>query len=418
MSVTQQASSPASPGPLIILGGGAAGLALAHFLARAGKGQGVVLMERGDPCGAKLALAGGGRCNLTNLDVTPADYASDNPHFVKSALARFGPWDAIGLAGDLGLAYEVRDDNPDLGALGQRVFLTARASTFARKLEESARAGGVDIRTKTSVERVEPHDTGTFTVHTSAGPVHARAVVNALGSPAWPSCGATDAGLAIARSLGLPVVAPSPALCPLEVAHHSPWHLAELAGISLPVTLTTPSRTVTAPVVITHHGLSGPAVLTATLDCPHASKADTACIHVDFLPGQPVADLLEAHPRKPPAGALATLLPKRLAELLAAQLPDRNCAELTKAHRQSLAEAVHSYPLTHLAPAARSGYTRAEAARGGIDTRALDSTSMAVRHMPHLYCIGEVVDVTGRLGGFNIHWALASAHAVAQQFTQ
>ncbi len=382
-----------------VLGGGAAGLFCA---ALAGvRGKRVLLLEYGERAGRKILISGGGRCNFTNLHTTPANYLSENPHFAKSALARYTPRDFIGLVERYRIPYHEK-------ALGQ-MFCDGSAQAIVAMLESECRAAHVDIRLRTPVLHVARED-GAFVIATPSGNLRSRNAVVATGGLSIPKMGATGAGYDIARSFGLCIVEPRPALVPLTFSDKDREHWSDLSGLSCEVMAASgpPKRPVRfrEKMLITHRGLSGPAVLQASSYWQPGEP-----VHFDLAPGAEVfTPMLAAAARREPSVAAALLrqhLPARFAErwLLADAPSNWKNASILR-----LEERLHAWSVT---PAGTEGYGKAEVTAGGVSTAELHSTTMQARRVPGLYFIGEVVDVTGHLGGYNFQWAWASAFAAA-----
>lgn len=376
----------------VILGAGASGLWCARTAAL--RGIVVCLIDHARKPGKKIRIAGGGKCNFTNVHVTHADYVSRNPHFCKSALARFSPWHMVEYLSERNIEWEEREHG--------QLFCVRADGPLADALTEECLGAGVTLQLGHSLERVT-HDNGIFTVRTDKGEVYGRALVVALGGSAWPQAGATDMGYRLARQFGHPVIPPTPALAPLAMPQQ--WALQGLAGIVVPATITVAERSFTENLLFTHTGISGPVVL-------HASchwRKDMPII-INFLPSNPPEQWLDAAGGKPMVRTvLARMLPERLAEALVPDaLARKQVAQLTRQDREHLIQRVHGFTVT---PAKTEGMRRAEATGGGVDTDYVSSKTMESTKVPRLFFTGEVLDVTGQLGGFNLHWAWASGQA-------
>ena len=378
---------------LLILGAGASGLLCALHAARLGRR--VVVLDHGREPGAKVRIAGGGRANVTNTAVGPENYLSENPHFCASALARFGTAEAVDLVRSCGLTLEEREAG--------RLFLREPGAELVAALFRACTSLGVSFLLDREVKSACREGAG-FRVETSAGPARAGRLAVALGGPAWAACGATDAGYALAKDFGLAVVAPRPGLVPLSMPRG--WEFAALTGISLPVRIGCGRAAFSDQLLFTHRGLSGPAALQISSYWRPGQE-----ISVDLLPGRDLEAELAAVTRSglKVKNFLAGLLPARLPALLlgpeACELP---VAGLGAARRREVAARVHAWRLT---PAGTLGLARAEVTLGGVDTRAVSSRTMEASGVPGLFFCGEVLDVAGWLGGYNLHWAFASGAA-------
>ncbi|WP_428566646.1 MAG: NAD(P)/FAD-dependent oxidoreductase [Solidesulfovibrio sp. DCME] len=383
---------------VVILGAGASGLACAA--ACAARGRAVAVLDHGQKAARKVLASGGGRCNVTNMAVSAADYRCANPHFVKSALARFTPHDLLGRLHRAGVATAEED--------GGKVFCPGGAAGVARFLVENARQAGARLLLGTAIGDVRRQGEG-FVVDTGAGPVTGRSLVLALGGRSWPGLGATERGYDLAKRLGLAVTTLCPGLAPLLAGPDTAALCRELAGVSLLVGLSGPAQ-LRGDLLFTHKGLSGPVVLDASL-----FWREGQALSLDFLPGLDIAAIeerLAAAGRHDVKNALTGLLPKRLAGALCARLGITGpAAGLSAASRRALAEGLTAFPF---APARAAGYDKAEVTLGGVDTRGISSKTMEAAAVPGLFVIGELLDVTGRLGGFNLHWAFASAAAAGE----
>lgn len=382
----------------VILGAGASGLCCALFAAR--RGRSVLLLDHGAVTARKLRISGGGRCNFTHLDAQAQDYLSENPHFAKSALSRFTPWDAVGLFADLGLGYE--EKNP-----GQ-LFCAEGAPALARALETACLDAGVRIGLRTRILDAERCGEG-FLVRTDQGDFTGQSLVLALGGPSWPTAGATDLGFSLAKRFGLRIVPPRPALAPFILDAPGQRLCGQLAGVSLRARLQCGNTSIEDDLLFTHKGISGPAALQLSLHWERGLD-----IVVDLLPGLDLAAHLRSeHRRKTQLkNHLAGLLPARVAAaLLPPELAEKPLCELSSADMDAACERLLAL---RLLPLRTEGLGKAEVTAGGVDTRQISSKTMQADALPGLFVIGETLDVTGRLGGYNLHWAWASAFAAAQ----
>ena len=387
----------------VVLGAGAAGMFCASLAGA--RGLRVLLLEAGERVGRKILISGGGRCNFTNLRTTPANYLSENPHFAKSALARYTPRDFIGLVERYGISYHEK-------TLGQ-LFCDGSAQSIVALLEAECRNAGVETRLKTPVLRVQ-REGGGFVTTTPGGEVRSRSVVVATGGLSIPKMGATGIGYEIARGFGLRLVEPRAALVPFTFSEADRERWADLSGLSAEVVVTcapaqrsrTASPAFREKLLITHRGLSGPAILQASSYWQPGQP-----VHFDLAPGDDVfTPMTRPEARREDSTALNLLrarLPARMAErwLIENAPPDWKNVSITR-----LEQLLHTWTVT---PAGTEGYSKAEVTAGGVSTAELNSNTLQARSVPGLAFIGEVVDVTGHLGGFNFQWAWASAYAAA-----
>jgi predicted Rossmann fold flavoprotein len=402
---------PDAPSPIsfdaVVIGAGAAGLFCA---AQAGqRGVRVLLVDHSSQIAEKIRISGGGRCNFTNRDLDPRaphkHFLGDNPNFCRSALARYTPADFIALVRKHGIAFHEKHKG--------QLFGDRSSDDFIRMLQAECEAGGVTHWQPCSVQEVAPDPAG-YALQTSRGPVLARRVVIATGGLSIPKIGATDFGHRIARQFGLRLVPPRPALVPLTFDGEAWAPFAQLAGLSLPVRIETGEKkervAFDEDLLFTHRGLSGPAVLQIS-----SYWREGQAIRIDLAPGVDLAGELaqaKARSRRLIANELAQWVPARLAEAWVQQDAawQRPVNEAGDKALQQLAQRLQRWELV---PTGSEGYRKAEVTAGGVDTRELSSQTLESKQ-PGLYFIGEVVDVTGWLGGYNFQWAWASAHACAQ----
>lgn len=381
----------------IILGGGAAGLFCA---ARAGqRGKRVLVLERAAKVGKKILISGGGRCNFTNVNAGPANYLSSNPHFAKSALARYSPKDFIELVDSYGIAHHEK-------TLGQ-LFCDGPAQQIVDLLLAECAKGNVEIRCEEDIEKVS-HSDQAFTVITQNGTYSAPALVIATGGPSIPKMGATGFAYDLARQFGLKVVEPRPALVPLTLGGEQVL-FREISGVSAPVVATANKASFAEAALFTHRGLSGPAILQVS---SYWKPGDA--VSINFLPDHSEGWLLEAKRLKPRAtlrSVFREVLSDRLADILADKIA--LSTELGNAPDAKLREAEARLSRWIFQPNGSEGFAKAEVTIGGISTAELSSKTMESKKIPGLYAIGEAVDVTGWLGGYNFQWAWASAVAAA-----
>lgn len=391
---------------VVVIGGGAAGLFTAFTAGR--RGRRVRVIEHANRCGKKILMSGGGRCNFTNTGTTPANFLSANPHFCKSALARYTPAHFIAMVERHGIAYHEKE-------LGQLFCDDSSKQIVAMLLAECADAG-VDVRTSCSVEAVEGLDAASdgaprFRVTTAQGAVEADSLVVATGGLSIPSMGATGFGYALAQQFGHAVLPTRAGLVPLTQTGKPAEQMAELAGVALPVTATAGRASFSNAMLITHRGLSGPAILQIS---NYWQPGDA--LTLDLLPGQDALGTLTAlRAARPDAQlrtVLAELLPKRFAERLCETVfESRPMKQLDPKPLQRIADTLARFPLVC---SGTEGYRTAEVTLGGVDTKDVSSSTMESRRVPGLYFVGEVLDVTGWLGGYNFQWAWASGHAAGQ----
>lgn len=382
----------------IILGGGAAGLFCA---ARAGqRGKRVLVLERASKVGKKILISGGGRCNFTNVGAGPANYLSANPHFAKSALARYTPRDFIELVDSYGIAWHEK-------TLGQ-LFCDGSAQQIVDMLLSECAKGDVAIRCDQEIAQVA-HSSDTFTVTTQDSTYTVPALVIATGGPSIPKMGATGFAYDLARQFGLKVVEPRPALVPLTLGGEQVL-FREISGVSAPVIASANKASFAEAALFTHRGLSGPAILQVS---SYWKPGDP--VSINFLPDRAAGWLLDAkreNPRATLKSVLREALPDRLADILADKiaLP----TELGNASDAKLREAEARLARWIFQPNGSEGFAKAEVTVGGISTAELSSKTMESKKIPGLYAIGEAVDVTGWLGGYNFQWAWASAVAAGE----
>lgn len=387
---------------VIIIGAGAAGLFCA---AQAGqRGLNVLLVDNGKKPGRKILMSGGGRCNFTNMYIEPAAYLSHNPHFCKSALARYTQWDFIELVAKHGIAYHEK-------TLGQ-LFCDDSAQQMVDLLVKECEQGRVTLRLRTEVGAITRDDQG-YRVSLNGTEVSARKLVVASGGLSMPGLGASPLGYKIAEQFGLSVFPTRAGLVPFTLHKPLLGQLQNLSGVALPATVEAEDGTLFKEALLfTHRGLSGPAILQ---------------ISSYWLPGEQLAINLspttelgafltvqrEAHPNLSLKNSLAKVLPKRLVEVLQtlAIVPDVTLKQLNAKQQSELVHTLHNW---RVQPNGTEGYRTAEVTLGGVDTTQLSSKTMEARQVPGLYFIGEVVDVTGWLGGYNFQWAWSSAWACAQ----
>lgn len=397
----------------IIVGGGAAGLFCAGIAGQLGKK--ILVLDHAAVLGEKIRISGGGRCNFTNINSTPAHFLSCNSHFVKGALARYSSADFIGLV----KRYRISHHEKHQGQL----FCDDSAKDIIAMLFAECQQGGVTIRNPVSVEQILSVNSA-WEIKTNQGIERSKSVVMATGGLPVPAIGATDYALNIAKQFALPITPVRPALVPLSFTSDEFTHLSTLAGLSVPVRISAGTKAqrygcgdFQEDLLITHKGLSGPAVLQASNYWMEGESIEVNWLGAHDAKGKPFnCDALFDDPDnrlKQTETILAMVLPQRLAKAFAEQqsLLGRKWAEVGKKDRQALKAVLQHWTVK---PAGTLGWKKAEVMLGGVDTKALDSQTMMAKAHPGLYFIGECVDVTGHLGGHNFQWAWSSGFACAQ----
>ncbi len=385
-----------------IIGAGAAGL---HCAAMAGQlGLSVVLVDHAEKVAEKIRISGGGRCNFTNIDVGPANFDSANRDFCRSALARYTPRDFIDLVERHGIGWHEKHKG--------QLFCDGSSAAIIEMLLAECAAGGVERWQPCKVEAVRTADAG-FELDTGRGLVRARRLVVASGGLSIPKIGASDWGHVLARRLGHRIVEPRPGLVPFTCSGPAWSRFEHLAGVSLPVRIEAGTgaghAVFTEDLLFTHRGLSGPAALQAS-----TYWRDGEGVAIDLAPDGGLGEVLTKAKatRRKLGAALADILPRRLSEAwLGATDAEQSVAEMRDRELAALASSLERWTVV---PSGTEGYRKAEVTAGGVDTRDLDSRSLESRVVPGLHFIGEVVDVTGWLGGYNFQWAWASAAACAR----
>jgi predicted Rossmann fold flavoprotein len=367
------------------------------------RGRRVLVVDHANKVGKKILMSGGGRCNFTNMGATPANYLSANPHFAKSALARYTPWDFIALVEKHRIAYHEKE-------LGQ-LFCDDSSKQIVRMLLDECAAAGVTVEANCGVQRVRKTPEG-FSVHTARGEVHAESLVVASGGLSIPSMGASGFGYELARQFGHNVLPTRAGLVPLTLSGKHQEHYQDLAGVALPmVEARVGKQGFRAGLLFTHRGISGPAILQIS---SYWQPGDD--LRIDLLPDLDVgAHLVEQRTARPLAElktVLGEVLPKRLAQRLCEQwFENRPMRQYRDAELVQVGAQLNAWPIT---ASGSEGYRTAEVTLCGVDTDGLSSSTMQSKRVPGLYFIGEVVDVTGWLGGYNFQWAWASGQASGQ----
>ncbi|MGQ0528553.1 MAG: NAD(P)/FAD-dependent oxidoreductase [Panacagrimonas sp.] len=385
---------------VLILGGGAAGLFCA--LTAAQRGRRVRVLERANRVGKKILMSGGGRCNFTNTGTSADHFLSANPHFCKSALARYRPEAFIALVNRHGIDWHEKE-------LGQ-LFCNDSSKQIVRMLLDECAAANVRIHTDCEVQTVE-HGADGFTLRSSIGAIRSERLVVATGGLSIPSLGGSGYGYELARQFGHRLLPMRAGLVPLTLSGRPLEDWQDLSGLSLPVEASTEQAAFSNAMLITHRGLSGPALLQIS-----NYWQPGAPLRLDLLPHQDALDVLTQAQGHHPAAELRTVLsdvlPKRFAQRFCDKLaPSKPMRQYRPNELREIAARLHAWPIV---PNGTEGYRTAEVTLGGVDTRDVSSSTMESRQVPGLYFIGEVLDVTGWLGGYNFQWAWASAHACAQ----
>jgi predicted Rossmann fold flavoprotein len=385
---------------VMIIGAGAAGLMCA--LTAAARGRQVLLVDHSNKAGKKILMSGGGRCNFTNMYTEPANFASQNPHFCKSALARYTPWDFIAMVSKHGVPYHEKK-------LGQ-LFCDNKSKDILNMLLEECRQVGVDLHVNTAVHQIAKTEAG-YRLDTDLGPVAASSLVIATGGLSIPTLGATGFGYEIARQFGHDVLPTRAGLVPFTAGDQLKELCTELSGTSVACSVSANGQSFRENLLFTHRGLSGPAILQIS-SFWHPGEA----VEIDLLPDHDALEWLQGRQAARPDSELKTLLAEVFTKKMATLLADRWLASkpmkrYTPAELRDIADRLGAW---RVVPAGTEGYRTAEVTLGGVDTRDVSSKTMESLKSPGLYFIGEVLDVTGHLGGFNFQWAWASGHAAAQ----
>jgi len=390
---------------VVVIGAGAAGLMAAATAGYAGKT--VLLLDHTDKPGKKILMSGGGRCNFTNLNTRPEHFVSANPHFCISALKRYTPQHFLELVERHAVDYVEKGPG--------QLFCAGKSKEILQILLTEAEWAGVDLRLKTKIEQVET-TAASVRLKTSAGRIDAGSLIVATGGLSIPTLGATGFGYDLAQQLGLKVWPTRAGLVPFTLHPELKSHLAPLSGLSAEVKASCREASFQEPLLITHRGLSGPAILQLS---SYWEPGDSVII--DWLPTlNLVTALRQLRHESPRSGLVSWLteqLPKRLAttlltllEMKAGPLPER-LADFSNHQLDAVSDHLHRWEFT---PAGTEGYRTAEVTLGGVDTQAISSRDFSVKHLPQIHFIGEVLDVTGQLGGFNFQWAWASGVAAGR----
>ncbi|ATM99025.1 MULTISPECIES: NAD(P)/FAD-dependent oxidoreductase [Proteus] len=386
----------------VIIGAGAAGLFCASLAGQAGLS--VLVLDNGKKAGRKILMSGGGRCNFTNMYIEPSAYLSENPHFCKSALARYTQWDFIELVQKHNIAYHEK-------TLGQ-LFCDDSAQQIVDLLLAECQKGKVSVRLRSEVTQIEKTDIG-FTVWVDGKAIATPTVVIASGGLSMPGLGATPFGYKVAEQFGLSVLPTRAGLVPFTLHKPQLEQLSQLSGVAVPTIVTAKNGTsFKENILFTHRGLSGPAILQIS-----SYWQPGEYVSINLLPNIDLESFLQEkrqeHPNQSLKNTLSRLLPKRFIEIMIEnkQLPDVSLTQLSNERITQIATLLQEWQVQ---PNGTEGYRTAEVTLGGVDTRALSSKTMEATKVKGLYFIGEVVDVTGWLGGYNFQWAWSSAYACAQ----
>ncbi|WP_311749285.1 NAD(P)/FAD-dependent oxidoreductase [Proteus terrae] len=386
----------------VIIGAGAAGLFCASLAGQAGLS--VLVLDNGKKAGRKILMSGGGRCNFTNMYIEPSAYLSENPHFCKSALARYTQWDFIELVQKHNIAYHEK-------TLGQ-LFCDDSAQQIVDLLLTECQKGKVSVRLRSEVTQIEKTDIG-FTVWVDGKAITTPSVVIASGGLSMPGLGATPFGYKVAEQFGLSVLPTRAGLVPFTLHKPQLEQLSQLSGVAVPAIVTAKDGTsFKENILFTHRGLSGPAILQIS-----SYWQPGEYVSINLLPNTDLESHLQEkrqeHPNQSLKNTLSRLLPKRFIEIMIEnkQLPDISLTQLSNERITQIATLLQEWQVQ---PNGTEGYRTAEVTLGGVDTRALSSKTMEATKVKGLYFIGEVVDVTGWLGGYNFQWAWSSAYACAQ----
>lgn len=392
-----QNAKPLIKKDVVIIGAGASGLMCAREAGE--RNRSVLVLEHMNRTGKKIRISGGGRCNFTNIHLQPDQYLSDNPHFCKSALARFTPRDFISMAERHGIAYREKEEG--------RMFCQKSSGDIVKMLDEECRNAGVKILLHCRVGSITK--TGHFSIATNSARIEAEALVIATGGLSYPELGATDLGFRIAQKFGLRLTRLKPALVPLLFSRRDLHAFDGLSGISFDAGVRCRGREFRGKVLFTHQGMSGPAILqiSSYWDCGDE-------ISIDLMPGMDSYALLTGmrKSRMELSNLLSSYLPRRFClQWCAVNAPSRPVCQYTEKELREIAHKIHYWTIQFERTA---GYAHAEVTAGGIDTAELSSRTMESKKVPGLFFAGEVIDVAGQLGGYNLQWAWSSGFAAGQ----
>lgn len=386
---------------VLIIGAGAAGLMCAIEAGR--RGRSVVVLDHAGKPGNKIRMAGGGKCNFTNYDVGPEHYLCSNSHFVKSALSRFSQWDFLAMVQAHDIAFHEREHG--------QLFCDHSSLDILNMLRSECEQVGATIRLKAEIERVEQQADNHFMVHSNRGPFHCQSLVIATGGLSIPTAGAGPFGYRIAEQFGIAVKPTSAGLVPFTLQPQDKARFAPLSGIAVAARVSCRGSSFVENLLFTHRGLSGPVILQIS----NYWQAGDA-IEIDWLPQHTVTELIDdikqSRPKLSLKNALGQHLPERLVTTLIEEpLLSKQLAQLSNHDRDELVALIHHFALK---PGGTEGYRTAEVTRGGVDTDAISSKTFESKQIKGLYFVGEVLDVTGWLGGYNLQWAWSSGWCAGQ----
>ncbi|MCU4520898.1 NAD(P)/FAD-dependent oxidoreductase [Acinetobacter schindleri] len=390
---------------VLVIGAGASGLMTAYMAAQ--RGRRVVVVEKANKVGKKILMSGGGKCNFTNLYVEPENFISHNPHFVISALTRYTNWDFIGMVCEYGIEYEERKH-------GQLFTLNGAKEILAMLLSECDKTGLVDIKTSCEVKAVNAVDDQGFQVATSLGYFEVESVVVASGGLSIPTLGGSGIGYEIAKQFGHSIYPTRAGLVPFTFSDNFKEVTTRLSGNSVEATLSNELNSFTEALLFTHRGLSGPSSLQLSnyWDVGQSFK-------VDFLPSVDLFDFFKSRKQSQPKVLLRTLLTEHLPKsvvlelqnLIWTEVAETSIGNISDDKLEQIAKRLHSFEVK---PSGTEGYRTAEVTLGGVDTTEVSSKTMESKKQKGLFFVGEILDVTGHLGGFNFQWAWSSAHAASE----
>ncbi|EIM37887.1 MULTISPECIES: NAD(P)/FAD-dependent oxidoreductase [Acinetobacter] len=390
---------------VLVIGAGASGLMTAYMAAQ--RGRRVVVVEKANKVGKKILMSGGGKCNFTNLYVEPENFISHNPHFVISALTRYTNWDFIGMVCEYGIEYEERKH-------GQLFTLNGAKEILAMLLSECDKTGLVDIKTSCEVKAVNAVDDQGFQVATSLGYFEVESVVVASGGLSIPTLGGSGIGYEIAKQFGHYIYPTRAGLVPFTFSDNFKEVTTRLSGNAVEATLSNELNSFTEALLFTHRGLSGPSSLQLSnyWDVGQSFK-------VDFLPSVDLFDFFKSRKQSQPKVLLRTLLTEHLPKsvvlelqnLIWTEVAETSIGNISDDKLEQIAKRLHSFEVK---PSGTEGYRTAEVTLGGVDTTEVSSKTMESKKQKGLFFVGEILDVTGHLGGFNFQWAWSSAHAASE----